>query len=77
VEDDVVNCETVKEEKCQDLTAGYTTEQKCSNWPKEVLDLYTIEVPVLHSWIHTICAIKDILEKCVSIARIHHRRAVP
>jgi hypothetical protein len=36
VEDDVVTCETVKEEKCQELTAGYTSEQKCSNWPKEV-----------------------------------------
>jgi len=36
VTDDVVECETVKEEKCEDLNSGYTTEQKCSVWPKEV-----------------------------------------
>jgi len=36
VEDDVVECETVVEEKCEDETSGYTTNTKCSKWPKEV-----------------------------------------
>merc|ERR1712152_8430 len=36
VEDDVVACETVIEEKCEDETSGYTTNTKCSKWPKEV-----------------------------------------
>ncbi|QQP50682.1 Uncharacterized protein FKW44_011782 [Caligus rogercresseyi] len=36
VEDDVVNCETIQEEKCEDVTQGYTTEQKCTKWPKQV-----------------------------------------
>jgi len=36
VEDDVVECETVIEEKCEDETSGYTTNTKCSKWPKEV-----------------------------------------
>ena len=35
VEDDVVSCETVLEEKCEDETSGYTTNTKCSNWPRE------------------------------------------
>ena len=36
VEDDVVSCETVVEEKCEDETSGYTTNTKCSKWPREV-----------------------------------------
>ena len=36
VVDDVVECETIKEENCEDLVAGYTSEQKCAVWPKEV-----------------------------------------
>merc|ERR1712079_306113 len=36
VEDDVVTCETIYEEKCEDETSGYTTNTKCSKWPKEV-----------------------------------------
>jgi len=36
VTDDVVACETVVEEKCEDETSGYTTNTKCSKWPKEV-----------------------------------------
>ncbi|XP_040576415.1 uncharacterized protein [Lepeophtheirus salmonis] len=36
VEDDVVNCETIQEEKCEDVTQGYTTEQKCTKWPRQV-----------------------------------------
>merc|ERR1711910_37787 len=36
VEDDVVSCETVVDEKCEDETSGYTTSTKCSKWPREV-----------------------------------------
>merc|ERR1711908_23168 len=36
VQDDVVECETQIEEKCADNTSGYTTNTKCSKWPKEV-----------------------------------------
>merc|ERR1739838_1296442 len=34
--DDVVSCVTEVEEKCEDETSGYTTNTKCSKWPKEV-----------------------------------------
>jgi len=33
VEDDVVDCVEEFEEKCEDVTQGYTTENKCSKWP--------------------------------------------
>merc|ERR1712172_307378 len=36
VEDDVVECRTEVEEKCEDETSGYTTNTKCSKWPREV-----------------------------------------
>jgi len=36
VTDDVVTCETVVDEKCEDETSGYTTNTKCSKWPREV-----------------------------------------
>merc|ERR1711990_108726 len=36
VQDDVVECETQIEEKCEDNTSGYTTNTKCSKWPREV-----------------------------------------
>ena len=36
VEDDVVTCETIQEEKCIDVTQGYTTEQECTKWPRQV-----------------------------------------
>merc|ERR1712024_224242 len=36
VQDDVVSCETIVEEKCEDETSGYTTNTKCSKWPREV-----------------------------------------
>ena len=35
VEDDIVECETIQEEKCEDVTQGYTTEQKCTKWPRQ------------------------------------------
>merc|ERR1712055_731236 len=33
VSEDSVECETITEEKCEDVTQGYTTEQKCTKWP--------------------------------------------
>jgi len=36
VVDDVVDCKTIQEEKCQAVSQGYTTEQKCHKWPKVV-----------------------------------------
>merc|ERR1712105_138795 len=36
VQDDVVECETIQDEKCEDETSGYTTFTKCSKWPREV-----------------------------------------
>ena len=29
-------CKTVLEEKCKESLAGYTAEQKCDQWPREV-----------------------------------------
>merc|ERR1712061_616982 len=34
-DDDVVECRTEVEEKCEDETSGYTTNTKCSKWPRE------------------------------------------
>ena len=36
MEDDVVECTTEVEEECEDETSGYTTNTKCSKWPREV-----------------------------------------
>jgi len=41
VEDDVVECTTEKESKCEDETIGYTTQTKCSEWPREVCTVQT------------------------------------
>merc|ERR1719495_736336 len=39
VEDDIAECSTELEEKCEDETSGYTTNTKCSKWPKEVCNI--------------------------------------
>jgi hypothetical protein len=39
VVDDVVECETVYEDLCEEESNGYTIEQKCTKWPKEVCSL--------------------------------------
>merc|ERR1712055_581603 len=44
VEDDVVECTTVQDEKCADESSGYTTFTKCSKWPKEVCSVSTKRV---------------------------------
>ena len=38
VEDDTVNCYTIQEEKCEDVTQGYSTEHKCTKWPVQKCD---------------------------------------
>lgn len=38
VTDDVVTCRTEYDEKCVDVTQGYTTEQKCDKWPRQVCE---------------------------------------
>merc|ERR1712215_277867 len=40
VQDDVVDCTTEVEERCEDETSGYTTSTKCSKWPREVCSVY-------------------------------------
>merc|ERR1740137_298101 len=39
VEDDVANCKTVEERKCQDVTEGFKTVNKCDTWPVEKCSL--------------------------------------
>ena len=33
VEEDKVACDVIQGEKCEDVTQGYTTEQRCTKWP--------------------------------------------
>merc|ERR1711936_1418817 len=40
VDEDRVECETIQEEKCEDVTQGYTTEQKCTKWPVQKCSAY-------------------------------------
>merc|ERR1711887_112479 len=48
VTDDVVECTTVHEEKCEDEASGYTTNTKCSKWPKEVCNVSKKQVKSSH-----------------------------
>lgn len=32
----MVQCEVIQEEKCEDVTQGYSTQQKCTKWPRKV-----------------------------------------
>jgi len=41
VEDQVPNCETIYEQKCEDIVVGLTTEAKCDTWPREVCNITT------------------------------------
>jgi len=36
VVDDVPKCRTVQDEKCETIQSGYTTEENCKKWPREV-----------------------------------------
>ena len=44
VEDDIVECEDIQEEKCEDVTQGYSTQQKCTKWPRRVCSSSTQRV---------------------------------
>ena len=35
----MASCRTEIESKCEDVTSGYTSSQKCSNWPVEKCDV--------------------------------------
>jgi len=39
VVDDVPECKTVVDEKCDEVNSGYTSSQKCSKWPREECSL--------------------------------------
>ena len=39
VEDDVVECREEVESKCEDVTSGYTSSEKCSTWPVQRCDV--------------------------------------
>ena len=39
VEDDVVECREEVERKCEDVTTGFTSSQKCSDWPVQKCDV--------------------------------------
>jgi len=39
VEDNVVECSEEVERKCKDMTTGFTSSQKCSDWPVQKCDV--------------------------------------
>lgn len=53
VVDDVPNCQTIHDEKCEDVTQGYTTERKCHKWPRVVCN--PTKEPVTKRTPHTWC----------------------
>merc|ERR1711971_42258 len=53
VEDDVVDCQEVIEEKCEPQTQGYTTELVCSKWPRT--ECTKTKVPVTKHTPETAC----------------------
>ena len=53
VTDDVVECKTEYEEKCEDKTQGYSTTTECTKWPKEVCTV--TPTPVKKPTPHTEC----------------------
>merc|ERR1711971_270748 len=44
VEDDVVNCETVEEEKCDNVPDGFSTKQVCDKWPVQKCTVNKVKV---------------------------------
>merc|ERR1711892_400315 len=44
VEDDVANCKTEEEKRCQDVTEGFKTVNKCDTWPVEKCTLEKMKV---------------------------------
>ena len=53
VTDDVVECKTEQEEKCEEKTQGYNTVIDCQTWPKEVCTV--TPTPVKKPTPHTEC----------------------
>ena len=41
--DDVVNCQTVFETDCKEVTSGYTTTEECTKWPKVKCDVQKLD----------------------------------
>ena len=39
MEDEVPHCETIHEEKCEDVVVGLSTEVKCDSWPRVVCNI--------------------------------------
>jgi hypothetical protein len=39
IKEDTPNCRIMQVEKCRDVTKGFTTEQECDKWPKQVCEL--------------------------------------
>lgn len=39
VVDDIPSCKTILEEKCETKQSGYTAEEECKSWPKQVCSL--------------------------------------
>ncbi len=39
VEEDTPNCRVMQVRKCREVTQGYTTEEQCDLWPKQVCEL--------------------------------------
>ena len=35
MEDDVAECVTVQDRMCKEETSGYTTKEKCEDWPRQ------------------------------------------
>ncbi len=41
VEDDIPECTTIKEFKCETVTRGYSSEEECKEWPVERCNVRT------------------------------------
>merc|ERR1719458_2201485 len=43
VEDDVAECVTVQDRMCKEETSGYTTKEKCEDWPRQECTLEPVK----------------------------------
>ena len=44
VNDDVAQCKTELEKRCEDIVKGYETSKECTNWPKIVCTLKNVAI---------------------------------